>query len=74
MAVVSYMGLWLRISSLASPLRSACLLYFHRVDNLSKYFRGLKEQEKRFKVMEAQVSNSFIGICIDFRIASCFSP
>ncbi|KFR11282.1 Transient receptor potential cation channel subfamily M member 5, partial [Opisthocomus hoazin] len=28
----------------------------NKVDNLSKYFSGLKEQEKRFKVMEAQVS------------------
>lgn len=74
MAVVSYVGLCLGISSPVSPLRSACLLCFHRVDNLSKYFRGLKEQEKRFKVMEAQVSNSFIGVCIDFRIALCFSP
>ena len=42
---------------------------FHRVDNLSKYFSGLKEQEKRFKVMEAQVSNIFIGIYISFRIS-----
>uniref|UniRef100_U3KAF6 Transient receptor potential cation channel subfamily M member 5 n=1 Tax=Ficedula albicollis TaxID=59894 RepID=U3KAF6_FICAL len=32
-----------------------CLLCFHRVDNLSKYFSGLKEQEKRFKVLEAQI-------------------
>ncbi|NXX16605.1 TRPM5 protein, partial [Podargus strigoides] len=29
---------------------------FQKVDNLSKYFSGLKEQEKRFKAMEAQVS------------------
>uniref|UniRef100_A0A8D2NHY0 Transient receptor potential cation channel subfamily M member 5 n=1 Tax=Zonotrichia albicollis TaxID=44394 RepID=A0A8D2NHY0_ZONAL len=36
-----------------------CLLCFHRVDNLSKYFSGLKEQEKRFKVLEAQVSCIF---------------
>ncbi|XP_030306959.1 transient receptor potential cation channel subfamily M member 5 [Calypte anna] len=27
----------------------------NKVDNLSKYFSGLKEQEKRFKVMEAQI-------------------
>lgn len=38
---------------------SRCLLCFHRVDNLSKYFSGLKEQEKRFKVLEAQVSSIF---------------
>ncbi|KAK2523314.1 Trpm5, partial [Columba guinea] len=41
----------------------ACLLCFHRVDNLSKYFSGLKEQEKRFKVMEAQVSHLLLYIC-----------
>ncbi|KAL2303525.1 hypothetical protein Nmel_008796 [Mimus melanotis] len=28
----------------------------NKVDNLSKYFSGLKEQEKRFKILEAQVS------------------
>ncbi|KAF4801614.1 Transient receptor potential cation channel subfamily M member 5 [Turdus rufiventris] len=28
----------------------------NKVDNLSKYFSGLKEQEKRFKVLEAQIS------------------
>ncbi|NWS37123.1 TRPM5 protein, partial [Probosciger aterrimus] len=27
----------------------------NKVDNLSKYFSGLKEQEKRFKAMEAQI-------------------
>ncbi|NXO83696.1 TRPM5 protein, partial [Sitta europaea] len=27
----------------------------NKVDNLSKYFSGLKEQEKRFKVLEAQI-------------------
>lgn len=43
------------------------------MDNLSKYFSGLKEQEKRFKVMEAQVSNSVIGIYISFRISPCLS-
>lgn len=47
------------ISSEASPFCSRCLLSFHRVDNLSKYFSGLKEQEKRFKVLEAQVSSIF---------------
>lgn len=55
------------------PFCSACLPCFHRVDNLSKYFSALKEQEKRFKVMEAQVSNIFIGIYNSFRISPCFS-
>lgn len=52
-------GLCFTISSEASPFCSRCLLCFHRVDNLSKYFSGLKEQEKRFKVLEAQVSSIF---------------
>lgn len=50
-------GLCSMISSEASPFCSRCLLCVHRVDNLSKYFSGLKEQEKRFKVLEAQVSS-----------------
>ncbi|NXS29887.1 TRPM5 protein, partial [Pomatostomus ruficeps] len=29
-----------------------------KVDNLSKYFSGLKEQEKRFKILEAQICYS----------------
>ncbi|GAB0190008.1 transient receptor potential cation channel subfamily M member 5 [Grus japonensis] len=32
----------------------------NKVDNLSKYFSGLKEQEKRFKVMEAQIKPSVL--------------
>uniref|UniRef100_A0A8C5TX78 Transient receptor potential cation channel subfamily M member 5 n=1 Tax=Malurus cyaneus samueli TaxID=2593467 RepID=A0A8C5TX78_9PASS len=39
-----------------------CLLCFHRVDNLSKYFSGLKEQEKRFKALEAQVRFHHISL------------
>lgn len=52
-------GLCFMISPEASRFCSRCLLCFHRVDNLSKYFSGLKEQEKRFKVLEAQVSSIF---------------
>ncbi|NWX97608.1 TRPM5 protein, partial [Nothoprocta ornata] len=36
----------------------------NKVDSLAKYFSGLKEQEKRFKVIESQVSNSFVSIYI----------
>uniref|UniRef100_A0A8B9S3T4 Transient receptor potential cation channel subfamily M member 5 n=1 Tax=Apteryx owenii TaxID=8824 RepID=A0A8B9S3T4_APTOW len=44
----------------------------NKVDSLSKYFSGLKEQEKRFKVIESQVSNSFISIYISFELSPCF--
>lgn len=52
-------SLYFMISSDTFPFCSRGLLSFHRVDNLSKYFSGLKEQEKRFKVLEAQVSSIF---------------
>uniref|UniRef100_A0A8C3GDQ3 Transient receptor potential cation channel subfamily M member 5 n=1 Tax=Cairina moschata TaxID=8855 RepID=A0A8C3GDQ3_CAIMO len=44
----------------------------NKVDNLSKYLSGLKEQERRLKVIESQVSNSFVGILIRFRISVSF--
>uniref|UniRef100_A0A8B9BNM3 Transient receptor potential cation channel subfamily M member 5 n=1 Tax=Anser brachyrhynchus TaxID=132585 RepID=A0A8B9BNM3_9AVES len=55
----------------AFPFHSARHFCFHRVDNLSKYLSGLKEQERRLKVIESQVSNSFAGIYISFRISLC---